>query len=98
MQQREDIDYEVTVPRREVIAHSCHRQGLLIRLTFQMLLVGSTRYFARGMEMGIHRDPADRIFILLKVTSLPPRYDRIWWARYARLKYTGAYALTKGVK
>jgi hypothetical protein len=32
-----------------------------------MLLVGGTRYFARGMELGVHRDPSDRIFILVQV-------------------------------
>ncbi len=42
----------------------------------QMLLVGGTRYFARGMELGMHRDPSDRLFILIQVqwmSSLHPQ-------------------------
>ena len=71
-----EADDFVTMPVHwlEVGVQGCALVGLLLVLTplvsWQMLLVGSTRYFARGMELGIHRDPADRIFILVKVMSL----------------------------
>ena len=37
----------------------------------QMLMLGATRYFARGMELGLSRDLADRIFIITTVQTCP---------------------------
>ena len=42
----------------------------------QMLMLGATRYFARGMELGLSRDLADRIFIITTVRTCP--LQRIW--------------------
>jgi hypothetical protein len=36
----------------------------------QMLMVGTTRYFARGMELGMSREAADRMFIITTVGVL----------------------------
>jgi hypothetical protein len=59
-----------------------------------MLLVGATRYFARGMELGFYREPADRIFIITTVNPISARLAEFLLTRKSLFIIKSAKVLT----